>query len=95
MEAGPVTWPANPAATAGVRSGADWLAESLRSRDQKRYADLERRYAAFRALNGLGTPDDRPAEPVTPETVPSAPANAARHGMSKSARQRKLFLLNH
>jgi HK97 family phage prohead protease len=43
MEFGPVTFPANPAATSGVRSLTDDYYERLRSRDPQRVADLEER----------------------------------------------------
>jgi HK97 family phage prohead protease len=90
LEAGPVTWPANPEATAGVRCGTDWFAEELRSRDAAHYDDLVRSFEAFRALNHLATP--AAGEPQSPDSTPPAPSG--RHvGMSKSARQRRLTLL--
>jgi HK97 family phage prohead protease len=85
FEAGPVTWPANPGATAGMRSGADWYAEQVAARDGDRHTDLVRSFEAFRTLNGLITP--RSTEPPAP--------GQGRHvtGMSKSMRQRRLTLL--
>lgn len=98
FEAGPVTWPANPDATAGLRSGVDWLMEDLAERDRARYDDLVRSYAAFRALHGLRTPSepDGPAAPDLP--TPKAPApgrSPARHvdGLSAAARSRRMTLL--
>lgn len=41
-EFGPVTWPANPDATAAVRSATDDFYEHLRSRDPKRVDDMLR-----------------------------------------------------
>lgn len=67
-EAGPVTWPANPEATAGLRmqSGMDWYAAQLRLRGDEeaagelydeqcaaQYEELVRSLSAFRAYHGL------------------------------------------
>lgn len=95
FEAGPVTWPANPEATAGVRSGMDWFAEQVALRDGDRYERLVRSFAAFRAMHGLGDP-----ESTTPRSArPKAPApgdQPARHvdGVSASTRARALKLLD-
>jgi HK97 family phage prohead protease len=93
-EAGPVTWPANPEATASLRSGVDWYAEQVQQRDQRRYADLVRTFEAFRALNGLGTPEDGAATRTPPAPEPPAP-DEGRHvdGMSAAARLRRLTLI--
>lgn len=48
FEAGPVTFPANPAATAGMRSATDAYYELVRSRDPQRYNDLRSRVLALR-----------------------------------------------
>jgi HK97 family phage prohead protease len=99
-EAGPVTWPANPDATASLRSGMDWYADRLRERETERYDDLVRSLKAFRAMNNLGTPDVGPAGVVPdPEPKPKTPApgiEPARHvdGMSAAARQRRLALID-
>lgn len=96
-EAGPVTWPANPEATAGVRSGTDWYAEQVQQRDQDRYDELVRSFAAFRALHGLGTPQGfaTPAasEPETPApgTGPARHVDGAGHA---AARARRLQLID-
>lgn len=52
-EFGPVTFPANPAATAGLRSMTDRFMDHLRSRAPERYAELARQVASVR-----GTPLD-------------------------------------
>lgn len=57
-EAGPVTWPANPEATSGVRSGTDWMIENAQQRDADSCEDLVRSLAGFRAMHGLRTPLD-------------------------------------
>ncbi|MGW3346788.1 HK97 family phage prohead protease [Nonomuraea rubra] len=98
FEAGPVTWPANPDATAGLRSGADWLMDELAERDAAQYDELVRSYAAFRALHGLRTPSeqDGPAAPGTPDPKAPAPGTSpARHvdGLSAAARSRRMTLL--
>lgn len=101
FEAGPVTWPANPDATAGmrsVRSGVDWLMESLSDQELEHREELVRSFAAFRAMHGLGTPsDDGPAAPARTNPLTPAPGPApARHvegGLSAAARRRRMTLL--
>jgi HK97 family phage prohead protease len=94
-EAGPVTWPANPDATASLRSGVDWYAEQVQQRDQRRFDDLARTFEAFRALNGLGTPTAGAATRPKPEPESPAP-DEGRHadGMSAAARRRRLTLID-
>lgn len=48
LEAGPVTWPANPAATTGLRSMTDAYYENLRTRDAHHVDRLEQRVRALR-----------------------------------------------
>ncbi|MFF0598065.1 HK97 family phage prohead protease [Streptomyces antibioticus] len=98
FEAGPVTWPANPDATAGLRSGVDWLMEELAERDSDQYQELVRSFAAFRAIHGLGTPsrEDGPAAPGSPHPQAPAPGiEPARHarGLTAAQRKRRLSLL--
>lgn len=66
FEAGPVTWPASPTASAGLRSlaGTDQWMERVAARDTGRHGDLVRSFQAFRAM--YNTPDYRQATP-TPE----------------------------
>ena len=99
FEAGPVTWPANPDATAGLRSGVDWLMDELSERDDDQHIELVRAFAAFRALHGLDTP---PADggPVAPQQQPApqtpAPGDEpVRHvtGLTAAARRRRMTLL--
>lgn len=68
-EAGPVTWPANPEATAGVRSGTDWMIERALQRDADQADDLVRSLAGFRAMHGLRTPrsSEGTATPAPPD----------------------------
>jgi HK97 family phage prohead protease len=95
-EAGPVTWPANPDATASMRSGMDWYAQQVHQRDQDSYSDLVRSFEAFRALNGLGTPQ-RAADPDVSRPEPPTPAVVVgRHvaGVTAAARRRRLTLID-
>lgn len=64
FEAGPVTWPASPTASAGLRSrcGTDGWMEQLQTRNAARYDDLVRSFEAFRALSK--TPDYKPGTPA-------------------------------
>jgi HK97 family phage prohead protease len=94
-EAGPVTWPANPDATASVRSGMDWYADQVQRRDPDRLQDLVRSFTAFRALHGLDTPQ-RAVEPVRSEPEPPTPMDMGRHvaGVTAAARRRRLTLID-
>jgi hypothetical protein len=97
FEAGPVTWPANPGATAGLRSGVDWYAEQVAKRDHEKYDEMQRSFAAFRALHGLGTPNGGAASSETdpnPDT-PASDDGSDRHveGVSAAARARRLQLI--
>lgn len=99
FEAGPVTWPANPEATAGLRSGSDWYLERMASRDPERYADLTRAFKAFRAAHDLGPAAKAPAASKASEESPVAPApdeQSARpvDGISAATRKRRLFLID-
>lgn len=97
FEAGPVTWPANPDATAGLRSGVDWLMDALGERDQEHREELARSFAAFRAMHGLRTPSEEgPAASSDPDPLTPVPGSApARHvdGLSAAARRRRMTLL--
>lgn len=90
FEFGPVTWPANPDSTAGLRSLTDSYYERLRSRDPQRVDDLLARAQRLR------TPDERPAAAPALDPAGAAPQHtdepAARHsgGLSASARSRIL-----
>lgn len=66
-EFGPVTYPANPAATAGVRSLTDQYYERLATRDPQRVQTLRERAVLIRSPR---TPDADAAPPAPP--VPAA-----------------------
>lgn len=88
FEAGPVTWPASPTASAGMRSrcGTDAWMERLAARSQARYDELVRSYAAFRELRS--TPDFKPGIP-TPADSP------ARRQIDEAATQREAKVRAH
>jgi phage head maturation protease len=68
FEAGPVTWPASPTASVGMRSLTDQWLDGVSLRSASRHDDLVRCLQAFRAARR--TPDHVPFTP--------APARAAR-----------------
>lgn len=97
FEAGPVTWPANPDATASLRSGMDWYAEQVqRRRDPDQYEQLVRSFTAFRALHGLSTPDGAATRPARGPDTPASDTASDRHvdGISATARSRHLALID-
>ncbi len=69
FEAGPVTWPASPTASVGMRSLTDRWLDEVALRSSGRHDDLVRCLQAFRSAR------------KTPDAVPfaSTPARAARH----------------
>lgn len=89
FEAGPVTWPANPEATAGIRclSGTDAYYDSLRSRDPRRVDEMRSRVSALR------TPDDAAGRRATVDTEVAAPEPpdepATRHSAGLTPAQRR------
>lgn len=84
FEFGPVTFPANPDSTAGVRSQTDTYYEHLRSRDPKRVDEL---FAQARSLRTLPTLDGSAANIST-----DAPDIVHPNGLSAHARARLLAL---
>jgi len=62
LEFGPVTWPANPATSAGLRSHTDELVDRLRSANPDRYNELNQQYARFREVYNLAETRDTPAD---------------------------------
>lgn len=95
MEFGPVTWPANPDATSGLRcmSGTDQYYEQLRSRDPQRVETLRSRVTSLR------TPAPTPAATGTGPAAGAAPARtdepAARHSGGLTPRERRERLFPH
>lgn len=58
LEFGPVTWPANPGATASARSDTDRYFESMRSNNPDQLAEIARGFREFRAANQLVSRSD-------------------------------------
>lgn len=86
FEAGPVTWPASPTATAGMRgrSGTDAWMERVAARNQPRYEDLVRSYEAAKAYYKM--PEYKPSTP-TPE-----PEDDSRRQVDEGAQRRAALL---
>jgi HK97 family phage prohead protease len=87
FEAGPVTWPANPDATSGMRcvSGTDAYYEHLARRDPTRVEGLRSKLLALRSA-GLA-PSGTPAEDGLADERPTD--SAKRHSGGLTARQRR------
>lgn len=64
LEFGPVTWPANPGATAGLRSDTDAYCDGLRSAAPDAYNELEERFSEIRTAFNIGTSADQVARNV-------------------------------
>lgn len=90
MEFGPVVWPANPDATAGLRSMTDDFYARMRSQDPHRVEALEARAATLRTPDAGAARLRTPAEGAAPE-VPDAPVITDHpSGLSSAARSRLL-----
>lgn len=87
FEAGPVTWPASPTASAGMRgrSGTDAWMERLAARNSTRYDDLVRSYEAARAF--YKTPDQKLITP-TPDSDPEPRRQVDEAAAQRAARLR-------
>lgn len=91
FEFGPVTFPANPAATSGVRSLTDDFYERLRQRDPQRVSELVERATKLRTPAppaALGTGEDPGAATTTDEP-------AARHSHGSRSRQMREMAYPH
>lgn len=96
FEFGPVTWPANPAATSGVRclAGTDAFYEQLRSRDPRRVDALRSRIEDLRTSRAAPAAQALADEEAAPEnTDEPADLRVERHsgGTSHAARRAALF----
>lgn len=94
FEAGPVTWPASPTATAGMRCLCDTDAyyDHLARRDPLKVDGMR---SKLLALRGEGRPvsDTRPADGLADETpTDSAPRHS--DGVSAAVRRRRLSLID-
>jgi hypothetical protein len=94
FEAGPVTWPASPTATAGMRgrSGTDAWMERVAARNAPRYDDLVRSFEAARAF--YKTPDQKQLTP-TPDSDPEPRRQVDEAAQKRAAilRSRRLDLM--
>lgn len=89
FEFGPVTFPANPDATAGVRCLTDTYYEQLRSRDPERVETLRQRARALRTPDADAAPAGTSADGAAHAT--DAPATGHPIGMSRSQRREVLY----
>jgi HK97 family phage prohead protease len=87
-EFGPVTFPANPDATAGLRCATDDYYARLRSRDPNRVDELLARARTLRTPNAGAAPRGTPADGAATPT--DAPATGHPGGLSTHARARLL-----
>ena len=89
-EFGPVTWPANPAATAGVRSGTDDFYARLRERDPERVERLAARVRQLRtpaAGQPILTDPGRGAAPIRTDE----PGSTHSAGLTPRERRWRLY----
>lgn len=91
FEAGPVTWPASPTASAGLRSrcGTDGWMEKLAARSHARYEGLVRSYEAFRTMTKV--PEFKPGTP-TPADVDSVRRQVEQAANERAAKLRSYRL---
>lgn len=81
LEFGPVTFPASPSATSGVRSMTDEFYDRLRSRNPDQYEQLLARAREVRTPDGEAAPSTSPAgaaQPITDEP-PSGTRRTPKH----------------
>ncbi len=92
LEFGPVTFPANPSATAGTRSATDDFYEMLRSRDPHGVQELEL-VRNSRTLPGLAA-GSTTADLGDAADNPTNPEPAARHsgGLTRAQRERLIHM---
>jgi HK97 family phage prohead protease len=90
FEFGPVTFPANPESTAGVRSGTDDYYEHLRKANPRQYDDLVARARILR------TPSEPAAASGTAAPAGAAPEHtdepASRHSDGYAPRERRALI---
>lgn len=89
FEFGPVTWPANPSATAGVRSATDDFYEHLRSRDPKRVDEMLRAREARTPDEAAGSSTVRSDGAATDNTV--EPGDAHSGGPTFTQRRERAY----
>jgi phage head maturation protease len=82
FEHGPTVFPANPHATAGLRSATDHYYEQLRSRNPRAYDQMVQRATVLRT-----SPAARPGGTEPANTDPDGPPNAGTRRSPKHAKQ--------
>lgn len=87
LEFGPVVWPANPAATAGLRSGTDAHYDYLRAVDPRRVERLAERVAELRTAGVMQPPSGTASASSAAPDVPAEPD--VRHSAGLTPRQRR------
>lgn len=90
-EAGPVTWPANASATAGMRaaSGTDSFYDALSRRDPSRVEALRSKISALRSAGpATGTPAGDGPAPAAPV---DGPPQGTRQGLTAAQRRERLY----
>ena len=85
FEFGPVTFPANPAATAGVRSATDAYVEAMRARDPQWVDEQARARDALERTSSERTAGD------AANTPPPAPAESHPGGLTHAQRRARLL----
>lgn len=92
FEFGPVTFPANPAATSGMRSMTDEYFEHVKRTNPGRYADLRTRASRLRTPEEAGAAQRTPAAEGVASITDLAPALAATPVESQAAAYRRARL---
>lgn len=100
FEAGPVTWPANPDATAGVRCMTDEYYEHIRAREPQRYDAMLARVRSLRTPPADAAPvqgtsvDGAATEPTdAPDTTPVEQVHPS--GLTPSQRSARIRAMRH
>ena len=90
FEAGPVTWPASPTASAGMRcsSATDAYYEALARRDPSRVDGMRSRLLALRSASPALTGTGAPSGPAEPPQTDSAPRHS---GLTPAQRREALY----
>jgi HK97 family phage prohead protease len=93
FEAGPVTWPASPTASSGMRctSGTDAYYDQLARRDPERVQRMRDNITALRSAGRLAIGARPPAALAPSGTDDSAPRRST--GMTSASRRRRLTLI--
>lgn len=90
-EAGPVTWPSSPTASAGMRcySATDAYYEALARRDPSKIDGMRSRLTALRNAAPVRPDTATPSGPATPQTTDSAVRHSG--GMTPAQRREALY----